>query len=289
MESPHDYHQVDAAPDMDSASPSDTSPKGRRRLRRFAIGATALSALALSGCKLSRYGAAKPVTTQAHEAVKLWQLFFIAGVVIFVIVLLLIIWAAFRYRRRNEAMPRQFQYNNLIEIIYTALPIAIVGVLFAFTFVAENKVDALPKQTVTVNVTAFQWGWQFQYPGYNTRVIGIENQDPEMVLPTNENVRIYLRAADVIHGFYVPAFDFSRYALPGVTNQFDVNIQHAGIYRGQCTQLCGIYHSLMLFRVKAVSPSQFDTWVTTHHNNTTTIKSITQAKSQIKASLGGSQ
>ena len=76
-----------------------------------------------------------------------------------------------------------------------------------------------------------------------------------MVLPVDQTVRIFLRSADVIHGFYVPQFNFSRYAQPGITNQFDLNILHAGTYRGQCTQFCGLYHSLMLFQVKAVTSS----------------------------------
>lgn len=286
MESPNIPLSLDAATEAD---PSLAESKGsRRRPRRLALVAVLASAVLLSGCKLSNFGAQKGVTTQANDAIKLWQLFFIAGVVIFVIVMLLILWAIFRYRRRSDALPRQFQYQNLVEIFYTALPIAIVGVLFAFTFVTENRVDALPKQAVTVDVTAFQWGWEFDYPGYGTKVIGIELQDPEMVLPTNENVRVVLRSADVIHGFYVPAFDFSRYAQPGVTNTFDLDIEHAGIYRGQCTQLCGIYHSLMLFRVKAVSPSEFTSWASNLRSNPTPLNSITQAKAAIAQTLGSS-
>jgi cytochrome c oxidase subunit 2 len=59
----------------------------------------------------------------------------------------------------------------------------------------------------------------------------------------------------------VPQFNFSRYASPGYTTSFDFNVLHPGTYRGQCTQLCGLYHSLMFFNVKAVTPAQYATWL----------------------------
>ena len=70
-------------------------------------------------------------------------------------------------------------------------------------------------------------------------------------------MQITLVSDDVIHGFYVRDFNFSRYALPGVTNFFDLDVLHAGTYNGQCTQICGLYHSEMLFSVRAVSPAAF--------------------------------
>ena len=70
-------------------------------------------------------------------------------------------------------------------------------------------------------------------------------------------MQITLVSDDVIHGFYVRDFNFSRYALPGVVNIFDLDVLHAGTYNGQCTQICGLYHSEMLFSVKAVSPTAF--------------------------------
>jgi cytochrome c oxidase subunit 2 len=87
-----------------------------------------------------------------------------------------------------------------------------------------------------------------------------------MVMPVGENVHINLTSSDVIHGFYVHAFNFSRYALPGVLNQFTLRAVNTGTYNGQCTQLCGLYHALMWFRVKVVSQSQYATWLTSQAN-----------------------
>ena len=78
-----------------------------------------------------------------------------------------------------------------------------------------------------------------------------------MVIPTGTDVQIDLKSLDVLHGFYVPEFNFSRYASPGYTTTFDFNVLHTGDFRGQCTQLCGLYHSLMFFNVKAVTQAQY--------------------------------
>jgi cytochrome c oxidase subunit 2 len=115
-------------------------------------------------------------------------------------------------------------------------------------------------------VNAFQWGWKFTYPGQNVVVVGQTTQDPEIVMPVNTNVHINLTSSDVVHGFYVHAFNFSRYALPGVLNQFTLRAVTTGTYNGQCTQLCGLYHSLMFFRVKVVSQSEYAAWLASNAN-----------------------
>jgi cytochrome c oxidase subunit II len=248
------------SPDIDPESSPIPAPRSRRR--PLALVGVLAAALLLTGCNLPSFGAYHGATTQARTEYHLWQGFFIAGLVVGGFVLLLILWAVFRYRRKSEDIPRQTQYHTLTEITYTVVPIIIVVVLFVFTFLAENKVDALPTPTAKVTVDAFQWGWEFDYPG-DVKVIGQTTDAPTMVIPANVNVRIYLKSLDVLHGFYVPEFNFSRYASPGYTTEFDFNVLHPGTYRGQCTQLCGLYHSLMFFNVKAVPMSQYTTWLRT--------------------------
>ncbi len=259
---------MDPTPPGSVSETHDPAPPVAPRPRRskwWAVAALVAGGLVLGGCQLPTFGARAPVTTQGHDAIKLWQGFFITGAVVFLIVFCLIAWAVLRYRRRSDAIPRQTQYHTLLEIVYTALPVVIVLVLFGFTFVTENNVDALPKQNLTVTVTGFQWGWRFHYTTKDVTVIGVELPGPQMVLPVNEKVRIRLQSHDVIHGFYVPAFDFSRYAQPGIINHFTITPKSLGVYRGQCTQFCGLYHSLMRFSVRVVTPSAFDAWVRTHH------------------------
>jgi cytochrome c oxidase subunit II len=242
---------------------SAESPRRRSRRRRLAVAGVILGALLLTGCQLPTFGAYKGATSQARSTFHLWQGFFIASLVVGGFVFLLIVWAIFRYRRRSDEIPRQTQYHTLTEIIYTVAPILTVLGLFVATVVVENKVDAVsPNPYTTIHVYAFQWGWEFEYSN-GVKIIGQTTDAPTMVVPTDQTTRIYLRSLDVLHGFYVPEFNFSRYASPGYWTSFDVDVLHNGVYRGQCTQLCGLYHSLMFFNVRSMSATAYQTWLRT--------------------------
>jgi cytochrome c oxidase subunit II len=252
----------------------------RRARSRPSLILLALAPVVLAGCQVPTFGGYRGSTSQGQDAFKLWQGFFVAGLIIGGFVLLLILWAVFRYRRRSEAIPAQTQYHRLVEILYTVIPLITVSVMFYFVVITENEVDATPKGQVQVEVTAFQWGWQFYYPATGKVVEGETTEAPQMVVPAGETINVSLKSADVIHGFYIPQFNFSRYAQPGTVNRFNFNILHDGVFRGQCTQLCGLYHSLMLFSVRAVSPAQFTAW---EHNVSTNNATIGQLKARIKA------
>lgn len=225
-----------------------------------------LGAVVLSGCGIPTFGAAPGATTSSKSVFKLWEGFTVGALIIGGITTALIVWAVFAYRRKGDNIPKQSQYHIPLEMTYTILPIVIVLGLFVATLVVENREEANPKTNVNIDVNAFQWGWKFLYPGHDVVVVGQTTQDPELVMPVNENVHINLTSSDVIHGFYVRSFNFSRYALPGILNQFTFRPVDTGTYYGQCTQLCGLYHSLMVFRVKVVSQSQYAAWLHQHYN-----------------------
>jgi cytochrome c oxidase subunit II len=263
----------------------------KRRSRRLAllVGAVALPFI-LGGCQLPTFDGYRGSTTQAQDEFRLWSGTFIAAIVVGVITGGLIIWSIIRYRRRSDDVPRQFQYHFGLEFAYTVIPIVIVLILFGFTVVTENAVDNIaPHPAAQIDVNAFQWGWQFTYAGQGVSVEGETLNDPDpvgmnlgvcapadhclgpgLVVPAGKTVRIYLRSKDTIHGFYVPQFNFSRYAQPGVLNKFDLTVQHTGIYRAQCTQFCGLYHSEMFFHVVALPPAQFQQWLSSERSLTTT-------------------
>ncbi len=260
----------------------------KRHPRRLAlIGAVALP-FVLGGCQLPSFWGYRGSTSQAHDEFTLYSGTFIAAIVVGVITAALIIWSIVRYRRRSDDIPRQFQYHFGLELTYTIVPIIIVLVLFGFTVVTENAVDNIaPHPAVSVDVYAFQWGWQFKYAGEDVNVEGETLNDPDpiglnggacapanrclgpgLIVPAGKTVRIYLRSKDTIHGFYVPQFNFSRYAQPGVLNKFDLTVQKTGIYRAQCTQFCGLYHSEMFFHVVALPDAQFQQWLDSERNVT---------------------
>ena len=256
----------------------------------------------LGGCSLPTFYGYKGSTKQAHDEFLLYSGTTIAALVVGVLVAALIAWSVIRYRKRSDTIPRQFQYHIPLEITYTVVPVVIVLILFGFTVVTENRVDAVKADPATkVTVTAFQWGWRFDYPG-NVSVTGLTTEDPDpvgldggqcapavdclgpgLVVPAGRTTRITLVTKDVIHGFYVPQFNFSRYAQPGVTNVFDLTVQHSGVYRAQCTQLCGLYHSLMFFHVVALPPAQFQSWLSSQQGAATAASGSSSSTSNTKA------
>jgi cytochrome c oxidase subunit 2 len=247
---------------------------------RVAIAAAVL--LATAGCQsnaFTRMGMLPPVTKQAKVTLTLWQGSWIAAWTVGIIVWGIIISAVIFFRKRSDRVPHQVRYNLPIEILYTVVPFIMIGVLFYFTARDENYIDALPPHPdVVVNVTGFQWSWEFQYPQYkvpnseyrevtelgqmwNGDVPGNENQLPVLEIPIGETVRFNLASTDVIHAFWIIPFAFKRDVIPDHPNHFEVTptASYTGI--GRCTELCGLYHSRMLFRVEIVSAAQFKKWI----------------------------
>ena len=269
-------------------SPASKRSPGSRTLRRLAGLAVAALPFALAGCQVPTFGGYRGATSQAHDEFKLWAGTFIAAIVVGGIVALLILWAVIRYRRRSDDMPRQTQYHVPLEIFYSVVPIIIVLVLFGFTFAGENKVDNISgSPAVRVHVTAFQWGWKFDYVNYHEYVQGVQRQNPDpvgangnlhsctataahpedclgpgLVIPEGQTTQINLVSNDVVHDFYVPAFNFDRYAQPGVTTQlFNLTPTRSGVFRAQCDEICGLYHSQMYFHVVVLPPVKFAAWL----------------------------
>jgi cytochrome c oxidase subunit 2 len=241
-------------------------------------------AIVLGGCTEPTFGAFRGATVQGKDEFKLWVAMVIAGLVVAVFVWALIFWAIVRYRRKGEGtIPRQFHEHIPLEIIYTTIPILLVAGIFYFTVVTENEEDAISKPAEIVHVLGYQWGWKFSYDNSQSTYQGVtiqtsaepkllaqpftSNEYPQIELPVGKETEIVLTSQDVIHGFYIPAFNYSRYAMPGVVNTLALTPTNIGVYRGQCTQYCGLYHSEMLFSVKVVSESQFQHWLSSHSSS----------------------
>lgn len=227
--------------------------------------ATAASGLALGGCRLPAFGAFHPLDQQARNSYVLWSVLVIAAFAVGIFVVSLILWSVFRYRARPHergAIPKQTHENIPWEIAYTLTPILIVAVIFGFTYVVENQVDAVPASApVKVHVVAYRWGWIFDYQGSGVSVHTTLSHYPQLVLPEGRTTAITLTSQDVVHEFNVPQFLFERYAQPGITNHFAFTPTKTGTFLGHCGFYCGLYHTQMLFSVKIVTPSAFDSWL----------------------------
>lgn len=236
----------------------------------------AVVGIAATGCSFEeamRFGWPDGVTPQADRMREFWTWSVIASLVVGVLVWGAILWTVIFHRKRSERMPKQFQYYHSLEFVLTVIPLVIVSVLFYFTVVTEDYV--LRKQAnpdVRVNVTAFQWNWEFSYPGYRSpdgqpvRTVGSSQEIPLLVLPTNQVLEYDIRATDVIHSFWVPEFNFKRdvFPYPEKNNQdhvFQNEIDQQGSFVGRCAELCGSYHSMMNFEVRALSPELFDRYM----------------------------
>jgi cytochrome c oxidase subunit II len=232
------------------------------------IGIVPVAVLALAGC-----GTLTPVTEQGRDIQGLYNILFIAAAVVFVLVESAIVFSVVRYRRRSDLLPPQFHGNNLLEVVWTVVPLLIVATLFALGWGVLAKVDAkADNPRVTVNVVGFQWQWQFTYQGEHLKlpagqpaedltIKGTIAKPPVIYLPVGEPIRFTTQSQDVIHSFYVRQFLFKRDAFPDHVNTFDLTITEPGTYGGQCTEYCGLAHQAMRFTVRAVSRPEFDAWL----------------------------
>jgi len=232
-------------------------------IRRRAVRTVAVAAglLVLGGC--GNLGMPQPVTSQGTESRDLWRIFVWVAIVIGLIVYGLVVFVVIRYRRQRTAgEPSQRQYNVPVEIVYTALPLVIVGVLLGLSIRTENNVTSTTKAPdVTVRVVGFQWQWQFAYEGSPVTITGVPGKDPVLVLPVGRTVRLELSSPDVVHSFWVPHFIEKRDLIPRVDNAIDVNITEAGEWAGVCSEFCGLNHTAMRFSVRAVPAPEFDAWL----------------------------
>ncbi|MDQ6688285.1 MAG: cytochrome c oxidase subunit II [Actinomycetota bacterium] len=245
--------------------------RGSARSLLLGFGGAAM-VLFLTGCsagdraQLRRLAQPIPATKEAPHMYHLWQWSWLAAMLTGIIVWSLIFYCTIRYRRRREDdIPVQTRYNLPIEIFYTIAPIMMVIVFFFFTVKTQNEVVhdyAHPDHNVTV--VGQQWSWTFNYVheaaigGKTVYDVGTPADRPTMWLVNGKSVEFHLYSPDVIHSFWVPVFLFKMDVIPGRDNHFGVTPTRVGTFEGRCAELCGVYHSRMLFNVKVVGQAAFD-------------------------------
>jgi cytochrome c oxidase subunit 2 len=243
-----------------------TRPAKRRLLVPVAV---AVGTLVLTGCssetteQWKRLGLPEGVTDRTEEMRSLWIGAWIAALIIGFFVWGLILYVAVRYRKRSEDAPRQTRYNLPLEVLYTLAPFAIIGVLFFYTVENGRKFTAVSDSPDhTVNVVGYQWQWTFNYKDKVDGADGVWEtgtlqSPPTLWLPVNESVRFELTSPDVVHSFWVPSFYFKLDVIPGRTNVMEVTPTKTGTFAGKCAELCGLYHTRMVFTVKVVTAEEY--------------------------------
>ena len=246
-----------------------------------AAGLAASGALLLGGCSSEEVGRGflpgysdGQVTDQTERITTLWNGSWIAALAVGVVVWGLILWAVTVYRKRrdDDVLPVQFRYHIPLEVMYTVLPVLMIGVLYVFTardITALEDTSAEPD--VNIEVYGRQWSWDFNYLDDDVWDSGVHVTDigepgnpenlPTLYLPVDERVEFTLESRDVIHSFWIPAFLYKKDVFPGQTNVFQVTPTREGTYQGKCAEFCGEHHSGMLFQVKVVTREEYDAHV----------------------------
>jgi cytochrome c oxidase subunit 2 len=211
-------------------------------------------------------------------------------VAIAVVVFGVMIYALLKFRHSQGAIPdTTLVHSTKVEIIWTIIPVVIlVGMAIPAAKVILTMEDTRNSE-LSIRVTAYQWKWQYQYMDAAEGVdffstlarysnfarelrSGIDPKsvpnylldvDKPMVIPSGTKVRLLLTSQDVIHAWWVPDFGAKRSAVPGFVNElwFKVDSGKEGIYRGQCTSLCGRDHGFMPIVVDVRTPDDFKKWV----------------------------
>jgi len=256
-----------------------------RRLRWAAIPIAAALVVALAGCTQAQLHGflpgfvegEPPVTNHTERISGLWVTSWIVLLIVGIVVWGLILWAVIVYRRRKgqTGLPVQLRYNMPIEIFYTIVPLILVLGFFAFTARDQAAIEKpYADPDVKIQVYAKQWAWDFNYVSDNVYDPGIQVQPddnsatagavqegkiPTLYLPENKKITIQLDSRDVIHSFWVPAMLYKKDVIPGKTNYlYFETTDRTGTFVGKCAELCGEYHSAMLFNLKIVPQAEYD-------------------------------
>lgn len=220
--------------------------------------------LLLAGCGKENLTALDPKGYGAEKSLDIILLTtgIMVGVFLVVIIIYTIVLARFRRKKGDNHIPEQVEGSKKLETIWTVIPIILVLIMgiptVVYTFDLADTSEA--SSTLNINVTGHQYWWNFEYEDHNV----VTSQD--LYIPVGEKVYVNMLSSDVIHSFWVPTITGKMDVNPENVNTMYIEAYEEGVYWGKCAELCGPSHSLMDFKVIAVSPEEFDQWITDMQN-----------------------
>jgi len=240
-----------------------------------------LSCSALSEAQAAWDMNMRPGATEVSRSVfDLHMTIFWICVVIGLVVFGAMFWSMFAHRRSRRQQPAHFHENTRIEVLWTVVPLLI---LIAMAVPATRTLLHIydpSEPDLDVQVTGYQWKWHYKYLGEDVEFFSnlatdreaIANRadkgehyllevDQPLVIPAGAKVRFLVGAADVIHSWWVPELGVKKDAIPGFINEAWTRVAEPGIYRGQCTELCGKDHGFMPVVVEVKSPADYAAWL----------------------------
>ena len=246
-----------------------------------ALAFSALSSMAWAA-EGERFGTnmTQGVTATSREIYDLHMLIFWVCVVIGIVVFGVMFYSIVVHRKSRGAVPAQFHESTKLEIVWTLAPFVILIAMAVPASQTLIKQYDASEADMDVLITGYQWKWKYEYVGEDVsffsnlstsrdEINNIEEKgehyllevDKPLVIPTDKKVRFLITANDVIHSWWMPAFAIKQDAIPGFINQAWARVEEPGIYRGQCTELCGRDHGFMPIVVEAKSPADYDAWL----------------------------
>ncbi len=231
----------------------------------------------------AQWGLQTPVSPIAESIYDLHSFIFGVCVVVFVGVFGVMFFSVFTHRKSLGHQAESFHENTTVEVIWTIIPFVI---LVGMAIPATKTVLAMKDTSfsdLTVKATGYQWKWGYDYlkgegEGISfysnlttpqAQITGAEKKgehyllevDHPLVVPVGKKIRIITTANDVIHAFWVPAFGVKQDAIPGFVRDTWFKAEKAGIYRGQCAELCGKDHGFMPIVVQVLEEGEYKQWV----------------------------
>ncbi len=212
-------------------------------------------------------------STQAGPIDHLYDLLIWVSVPVFVTVTIIVLFSVVNFRMRpgeeNLDGP-PIHGNTRLEVIWTAIPAVMLVCLCSYAWIVLNDIEEAKANEMRVNVTAQQFAWTFEYPQSDGKPI----KSTQLYLPKDRPVRFFVKALDVLHDFWVPAFRMKVDAVPGIETKYRVTPNRLGTYPVVCAELCGLGHSVMRSTTRVVTPADFDKW-------------IAEQKAPVKSAAGG--
>ena len=199
-------------------------------------------------------------STQAGPIDNLYDLLIWVSVPVFVTVTIIVLFSVVNFRMRpgeeNLDGP-PIHGNTRLEVIWTAIPAVMLVLLCSYAWIVLNDIEEAKANEMRVNVTGQQFAWTFEYPQADGKPI----KSTQLYLPKDRPVRFFVKAVDVLHDFWVPAFRMKIDAVPGIETKYRVTPNRLGTYPVVCAELCGLGHSVMRATTRVVTPADFDKWI----------------------------
>lgn len=200
-----------------------------------------------------------PAGVQAARIETLYWVQFWVCAAVFVLVVGALMMAVRRGRSQLPDRPGEATLTRSVTLATGATVVILIGLLFASVATGRAVGSLSSPQPVAVDITGYQWWWKIEYvyPRPDLRIITAN----ELHLPVGRPIAISLRAADVIHSFWVPNLHGKTDLVPGRVNTTWIQIDRPGVYRGQCAEYCGLQHAHMALTVIAESSDDYERWI----------------------------